>query len=136
VPSILEWLGAMLVMLRSALPLRPADWIGLHRTMPALRENRKSSGSSSSRGGRLELTSARPSVIIITEGTMKPTTMTGALKQAIEESGLTVLEIERATSVKRASVLRFMRGETSLRLDIADRLAAYFGLAVVKRKGK
>ncbi|MEI7686369.1 MAG: helix-turn-helix transcriptional regulator [Planctomycetota bacterium] len=67
---------------------------------------------------------------------MKPTTMTGALKQAIEESGLTVLEIERATSVKRASVLRFMRGETSLRLDIADRLAAYFGLAVVKRKGK
>ena len=82
------------------------------------------------------MTSARPSVIIITEGTMKPTTMTGALKQAIEESGLTVLEIERATSVKRASVLRFMRGETSLRLDIADRLAAYFGLAVVKRKGK
>ena len=67
---------------------------------------------------------------------MKPTTMTDALKQAIEESGLTVLEIERATSVKRASVLRFMRGETSLRLDIADRLAAYFGLAVVKRKGK
>jgi plasmid maintenance system antidote protein VapI len=38
------------------------------------------------------------------------------------------IAIERATGVKRASIMRFLRGETSLRLDMADRLAAYFGL--------
>ncbi len=36
-------------------------------------------------------------------------TMTEALKRAIADSGLTDLEIERATGVKRASVMRFMR---------------------------
>jgi plasmid maintenance system antidote protein VapI len=30
--------------------------------------------------------------------------------------------------LKRASIMRFLRGEQSLRLDMADRLAAYFGL--------
>jgi hypothetical protein len=91
-------------------------------------------------GERLKkrLTPARTSVIIITGATMKkrPMTMTEALKSAVEASGMTLLEIERATGVKRASIMRFMRGETSLRLDVADKLAVYFGLAVVRRKGK
>ena len=33
--------------------------------------------------------------------------------------------------VRRASISRFVRGERSLRLDAADKLAAYFGLVLV-----
>ena len=60
-----------------------------------------------------------------------------ALRKAIAESGLAHIAIERETGVKRQSIMWFMRGERSLRLDIADRLAAYFGLTVKpKRKGR
>ncbi len=55
-------------------------------------------------------------------------TMTELLKRAIASSGLTFTDIQRATGVQRASLLRFMRGETSLRLDKADDLAEYFGI--------
>lgn len=62
---------------------------------------------------------------------------TDALKKAIADSGLAHIAIERGTGVKRQCVMRFMRGERSLRLDIADRLAAFFGLTVKpKRKGR
>jgi plasmid maintenance system antidote protein VapI len=69
--------------------------------------------------------------------TEQPGTMTAALKRAIADSGKTFLDLERATSVKRASIMRFMRGETSLRLDVADKLAVYFGLELrAKRKDR
>ena len=54
--------------------------------------------------------------------------MTDLLKRAIANSDQTFTSIERATGVQRASLLRFMRGETSLRLDKADDLAKYFGI--------
>lgn len=54
--------------------------------------------------------------------------MSDLLREAIPESGKTFSEIERATGVKRGSLLRFLRGETSLRLDKADALAEYFGI--------
>jgi plasmid maintenance system antidote protein VapI len=77
------------------------------------------------------------SVIIITGAMARKHTMTAMLKKAISESGMAHIAIERATGVKRASIMRFMRGETSLRLDLADRLAAYFGLEVRPgRKGR
>jgi hypothetical protein len=42
--------------------------------------------------------------------------------------------------VLRQSLMRFVREEQTLRLDMADRLAVYFGLALrpnrSKRKGK
>ena len=60
--------------------------------------------------------------------------MTDALKQAIADSGETFTELERATGVKRASLLRFMRGETSLRLDMADRLATHFKIGVSREQ--
>jgi plasmid maintenance system antidote protein VapI len=64
------------------------------------------------------------------------TNMSETLKRAITESGLARIAIERATGVKRASIMRFLRGETSLRLDMADRLADFFGLELrPKRKG-
>jgi plasmid maintenance system antidote protein VapI len=62
---------------------------------------------------------------------------TDALRKAIAESGLAHIAIERETGVKRQSIMRFMRGERSLRLDMADRLAAFFGLTVKpQRKGR
>jgi plasmid maintenance system antidote protein VapI len=64
-------------------------------------------------------------------------TMTAVLRKTIAESGMAHIAIERATGVKRASIMRFLRGETSLRLDMADRLADYFGLELrPKRKGR
>jgi plasmid maintenance system antidote protein VapI len=50
------------------------------------------------------------------------------LRRTIRESGVTYLALARATGVERASIQRFVDGRTSLRLDKADKLAAYFGL--------
>lgn len=36
--------------------------------------------------------------------------------------------IAKATGIQRASLYRFRDGRTSLRLDVADTLAAYFGI--------
>jgi transcriptional regulator with XRE-family HTH domain len=60
----------------------------------------------------------------------KPT-MTEVLKAAINKSGLTEYNIARNTGVLATALGRFMRGENSLRLDTADRLAAYLGLRLV-----
>jgi transcriptional regulator with XRE-family HTH domain len=67
--------------------------------------------------------------------------MKEALKRAIESSGLTFKALERETGVTRQSLMAFMKGERTLRLDMADRVADYFGLIVgpaskPKRKGK
>lgn len=53
--------------------------------------------------------------------------MTELLREAINNAP-TLLGVEQATGVKRQSLAKFMRGEQSLRLDIADTLAAYFGI--------
>ncbi len=66
----------------------------------------------------------------------KTKSMTTALRQALAKSGLPLIELERRTGLQRASLKRFIRGERSLRLDLADKLADYFGLELVKRKGK
>lgn len=36
--------------------------------------------------------------------------------------------VERASGVKRQSLMKFARGQQSLRLDMADKLAAHFGI--------
>ena len=56
--------------------------------------------------------------------------MTDALKRAIESSGLPFLTLEQETGVTRQSLMAFMKGERTLRLDIADQVANYFGLIV------
>jgi hypothetical protein len=56
--------------------------------------------------------------------------ITEGLQNAIAKSGMAYHAIERATGVKRQSIMYFMRGEQSLRLNIADRLAVYFGLEI------
>jgi plasmid maintenance system antidote protein VapI len=63
--------------------------------------------------------------------------MTDLLRQAIADSGETFVGLEKATGVKRQSLMKFARGEQSLRLDMADRLAAYLGRVVIrKQKGR
>ena len=67
--------------------------------------------------------------------------ITDVLKQAIEDSGLPFIELERQTGVLRQSLMKFARGETTIHLDSADKLAEFFGLelepaAKPKRKGK
>jgi plasmid maintenance system antidote protein VapI len=64
-------------------------------------------------------------------------TITEVLRLAIVESGEAHIALERATGVQRASIMRFVRGTNSLRLDLADKLAAHFGLELrPKRKGR
>ena len=63
--------------------------------------------------------------------------MTDLLRQAVAESE-SFRAIETATGVKRQSHMKFARGEQSLRLDLADRLAAHFGIECrrTRRKGR
>jgi plasmid maintenance system antidote protein VapI len=63
-------------------------------------------------------------------------TISDVLRRTIRESKKPLLVIERETGVARGSVMRFVRGDQSLRLDIADKLAAYFGLKVSAAKGR
>ena len=65
--------------------------------------------------------------------TAKP--MTELLRDALAEAE-SLYAVSKQTGVCKASLIRFLRGSQSLRLDIADRLAEHFGLEVVKRKGK
>ena len=55
--------------------------------------------------------------------------ITDPLRQAIHDSGLPMLRLSKKRN-HPASLIRFARGDTSLRLDVADKLAAYFGLAL------
>ena len=66
----------------------------------------------------------------------KTATQSDVLRKAIAESGLTLYRIAKDTGVIKTSLMRFMRGETSLRLDKADVLAEYLGLELIKRKAK
>jgi hypothetical protein len=62
--------------------------------------------------------------------------MTDVLKAAIEESGLTLYRIAKDTGIVGTSLLRFMQGETALRLDKGDVLADYLGLELTQREAK
>jgi transcriptional regulator with XRE-family HTH domain len=60
--------------------------------------------------------------------------LTDALKSAMEQSGLTRYEIAKRTGVPPTSLMRFLRGDTSLRLDKADAIANCLGLELVKKR--
>jgi hypothetical protein len=69
-------------------------------------------------------------------------TMTEAIQRAIRASSESWYAIAKATQVEKSSLSRFMAGQTSLRLDLADRLALHFGLELrpvgrkLKAKGR
>ena len=58
--------------------------------------------------------------------------MTELLRAGLAEAE-SLRRVERATGLKRQSLAKFMRGEQSLRLDLADKLAEYFELRVLHR---
>jgi plasmid maintenance system antidote protein VapI len=64
----------------------------------------------------------------------RATPISDVLRQTIVESGVSYNALQRDTGVTRASIMRFVRGDQSIRLDIADRLAEYFGLTLSKRR--
>jgi transcriptional regulator with XRE-family HTH domain len=64
----------------------------------------------------------------------KLTTMTERLRNAVNDCPLPFQALERETGVLRQTLMKFARGETSLRLDMADKLAAYFGLELTERE--
>ncbi len=59
--------------------------------------------------------------------------MTEVLRQAVKQGGQSRYAISKATGIQQSSLMRFMDGSTSLRLDKADALAAYFGLVLVNK---
>lgn len=61
----------------------------------------------------------------------KNRTMTDVLRQAIIDSGLPMLTLSKQTGVARGSLIRFVNGERSLRLDCADKLARFFRLRLI-----
>ncbi len=54
--------------------------------------------------------------------------MSEVLRQAIIDSSMPLLTLSKEAGVARGSLIRFVRGERSLRLDCADKLAEYFGM--------
>ena len=66
----------------------------------------------------------------------QPAPITDLLRETIIASKTPLLALEKETGVQRASIGRFIRGKNSLRLDIADKLAAHFGLALQPIKAK
>ena len=59
--------------------------------------------------------------------------LTDVLKASIAGSELTLHRLAIETGLARDSLVRFMAGETSLRLDKADKLADYFKLELVPK---
>jgi hypothetical protein len=81
------------------------------------------------------LTSRILTLIICTmNARQRKSPVTDLLRSTIAKSGIPYNQLERATGVKRASIIRFLRGDQSMRLDLAERLMVYFGLEVRKRK--
>ncbi len=54
--------------------------------------------------------------------------ITDVLLRAIANSGLSFKALERETGVLRQSLMKFARGEQSLRGDLMDKLAVFFKL--------
>jgi plasmid maintenance system antidote protein VapI len=71
---------------------------------------------------------------------MSTMTMTETLRKAVRTSGQSMYAIAAAAGLTRPSLSRFMAETQSLRLDMADKLAAYLGLelrpAARRRKGR
>lgn len=56
------------------------------------------------------------------------TTITKTLQRAVSESGLSLYRVAKDTGLNADALSRFVRGQTSMRLDLADKLAAYLGV--------
>ena len=62
-------------------------------------------------------------------------TMTELLREALAEAD-SIRGVAKATGLTHVSLIKFLRHETSLRLDLADKLAAHFRIVCVRRKAR
>jgi transcriptional regulator with XRE-family HTH domain len=60
-------------------------------------------------------------------------TITEQLRASIRKSGLLQEQIAEATGVSQGVLSRFIRGERSINLTTAEKLAEYFGLVLCER---
>lgn len=60
--------------------------------------------------------------------------MTIVLLRTIKDSGQSLYTIAKNTGIQKTALGRFVAGKQSLRLDIADKLAAYLQLELIKIK--
>lgn len=60
-------------------------------------------------------------------------TVSDQLREAIDNSGLSNRALSIQSGVARPSIIRFRRGDTTLRLDAVDKLAKVLKLKLVKR---
>lgn len=61
----------------------------------------------------------------------KPEYITDVLRRAIAQRKCNLAEISRQTGVQYMSLLRFARGDQSIMLNSADRIAAFLGVKVI-----
>jgi plasmid maintenance system antidote protein VapI len=62
-------------------------------------------------------------------------TMTELLREALAEAD-SIRAVARHNGLDHSSLVRFANGEQSLRLDLADKLAAHFGIVSTRRKAR
>jgi len=65
----------------------------------------------------------------------KPLSLTVALRNALAH-GPSLYHIEKELGLDHRSLGRFRSGESSLRLDLADKLAAYLGVEIRAPSGR
>jgi len=58
--------------------------------------------------------------------------LTDQLRDAIKNSGATLYRIAKDSGVPYVVLHRFASGERQIKLDTADKLAAYFGMKLTK----
>lgn len=63
-------------------------------------------------------------------------TMTDVLRDALLSDPRSYAEVSRQTGLTRPSLMSFGKGRRSLRLDLADKLAAFYGLALTPQDSK
>jgi plasmid maintenance system antidote protein VapI len=81
------------------------------------------------------LTAAAVPVTIVTMPRPAGKTMSELLREAIGNAE-SIRAVAKATGLNHASLVRFVNGERSLRLDMADKLAMYFGFVLTKKTRK
>jgi transcriptional regulator with XRE-family HTH domain len=63
-------------------------------------------------------------------------TMVRDIKQAIQDSGLTLLELANRSGVHHSAIGRFLSGERTLTLPAAAKVCEALGLKLVRPKGQ
>jgi hypothetical protein len=58
------------------------------------------------------------------------------LRESIKNSGLSFNRLEKETGVLRQSLMKFARGEQTLRGDVMERLVVFFELELKLKKGR